>query len=137
MNDVIINKIAIIERCLVRVQEVYQEAGSNFDTDYTRQDSVVLNLQRACEACIDLANVINKQRKTGIPQSSRDSFELLSKAALIPADLSQSLQKMVGLRNVAVHDYQTLNLAIVKHVVENRLNDFEEFCQAVKSIDLI
>lgn len=135
MNDVIINKIAIIERSLNRITEVYQEAGSEFDTDYTRQDSVVLNIQRACEACIDLANIINKQRKTGIPQSSRDSFDLLSKANLLPNNLSQNLQKMVGLRNVAVHDYQTLNLSIVKHVVENRLCDFEEFCQAVKSID--
>ncbi len=134
MNDVIINKIAIIERCLKRVTDVYQEAGSSFDSDYTRQDSVVLNLQRACEASIDLANIINKQRKTGIPQSSRDSFELLSKADLLPAELSQNLQKMVGLRNVAVHDYQTLNLAIVKHVVENRLGDFDTFCQCVKSI---
>lgn len=134
MNDVIINKIAIIERCLKRVTEVYQEAGSNFDTDYTRQDSVVLNLQRACEAAIDLANIINKLRKTGIPQSSRDSFELLSKANLLPAELSQNLQKMVGLRNVAVHDYQTLNIAIVKHVVEHRLSDFDAFCQNVKSI---
>ncbi|WP_349665588.1 type VII toxin-antitoxin system HepT family RNase toxin [Echinimonas agarilytica] len=82
----------------------------------------------------DLANIINKQRKTGIPQSSRDSFELLSKANLLPVELSQNLQKMVGLRNVAVHDYQTLNLAIVKHVVENRLNDFEDFCNVMKSI---
>ena len=40
---------------------------------------------------------------------------------------------MLGLRNVAVLDYQTLNLAIVKHVVENRLNDFEDFCQFVTS----
>lgn len=115
--------------------EVYQEAGSEFETDYTRQDSVILNLQRACEACIDLANIINKQYKTGIPQSSRDSFELLSKAKLLPTGLSQSLQKMVGLRNIAVHDYQTLNLAIVKHVIENRLCGFEDFCQVVKLID--
>ena len=136
MNDVIINKIAIIERCINRITEVYQEAGVKFDTDYTRQDSVILNLQRACEACIDLANIINKQHNTGIPQSSRDSFELLNKASLLPSALSQNLQKMVGLRNIAVHDYQTLNLAIVKHVVENRLSDFENFCQAVKSLGL-
>lgn len=135
MNDVIINKIATIERCICRITEVYQEAGPAFEADYTRQDSVVLNLQRACEACIDLANIINKQRKTGIPQSSRDSFELLSKTGLLPAQLSQSLQKMVGLRNIAVHDYQTLNLTIVKHVVENRLDDFEDFCQVIKALN--
>jgi len=42
---------------------------------------------------------------------------------------------MVGLRNVAVHDYQALNLEIVKHVVEHRLAEFEEFVDSVKSMN--
>lgn len=134
MNDVIINKLATIERCVSRITEVYHAAGATFDTDYTRQDSVILNLQRACEACIDLANIINKQFQTGIPQSSRDSFDLLNRASLLDPTLAQNLQKMVGLRNIAVHDYQTLNLAIVKHVVENRLVDFADFGKAIKAI---
>lgn len=134
MNDSILNKLATIDRCLIRIRDVYTLAKENFDTDYTSQDSIVLNLQRACEASIDAANILNKQHQTGIPQSSRDSFELLKKAGLISAPLALNLQKMVGLRNVAVHDYQTLNLEIVKHVVENRLCDFEEFVGTVKSL---
>lgn len=134
MNDSILNKLATIDRCLKRIREVYALAKDHFDTDYTSQDSVILNLQRACEACIDAANIINKQQQTGIPQSSRDSFELLKKAGLLSAPLALSLQKMVGLRNVAVHDYQTLNLDIVKHVVEHRLSDFEAFAETVKRV---
>ncbi len=132
MNDSILNKLATIDRCLKRIRDVYALAKENFDTDYTSQDSIILNLQRACEASIDAANILNKQHQTGIPQSSRDSFELLKKAGLISAPLALNLQKMVGLRNVAVHDYQTLNLEIVKHVVEHRLGDFEEFVDTVK-----
>jgi hypothetical protein len=60
VNDVIINKTATIERCLQRFNVEYGEAGDNLSTDFTRQDSIVLNLQRACEASIDLANHINK-----------------------------------------------------------------------------
>ena len=82
-----------------------------------------------------VANILNKQHDTGIPQSSRDSFELLKKAGLISAPMALSLQKMVGLRNVAVHDYQALNLEIVKHVVEHRLAEFEEFVDSVKSMN--
>ena len=62
MNDVVINKIATIERCLQRINLVYAEVGVNLSTDFTRQDSIVLNLQRACEASIDLANYVNKQK---------------------------------------------------------------------------
>lgn len=136
MNDSILNKLATIDRCLKRIRDVYALAKEQFDTDYTSQDSIILNLQRACEASIDAANILNKQHQTGILQSSRDSFELLKKAGFISAPLALSLQKMIGLRNIDVHDYQTLNLEIVKHVVEHRLNDFEEFIVSVKESEV-
>jgi uncharacterized protein YutE (UPF0331/DUF86 family) len=134
MNDVVINKIATIERCLQRINVVYAEVADNLSTDFTRQDSIVLNLQRACEASIDLANYVNKQQKLGIPQSSRDAFELLFKALLLPEEVAVNLKKMVGLRNIAVHDYQELNIDIVRFIVENHLIDFQYFIKAIKLI---
>lgn len=134
MNDVVINKIASIERCLRRINDVYAEVGQNLSSDFTRQDSIVLNLQRACEASIDLANYVNKQRKLGVPQSSRDAFDLLYKGQFLSEDVAVNLKKMVGLRNIAVHDYQELNIDIVKFIVENHLVDFQYFIKAIKLI---
>lgn len=133
MDDVIINKIATIDRCLLRINEVYLEVGENLATDFTRQDSIILNIQRACEAAIGLANYISKVKKLGVPQSSRDSFVLLFKAGILSEELAFNLGKMVGLRNVAVHDYQTLNLDIVKYVIEHNLIDFNYFIDAIKA----
>lgn len=48
MDDVLINKLSTINHCITRINEEYNKAGINFITDYTRQDSVILNLQRAC-----------------------------------------------------------------------------------------
>jgi len=134
MNDVVINKIASIERCLQRINDVYAEVGQNLSSDFTRQDSIVLNLQRACEASIDLANYVNKQRRLGVPQSSRDAFDLLYKGQFLSEDVAVNLKKMVGLRNIAVHDYQELNIDIVKFIVENHLVDFQYFIKAIKLI---
>ena len=53
-NEVILNKISTIERCLKRIQDVYGNDPENLE-DYTKQDSIILNIQRACEASIDLA----------------------------------------------------------------------------------
>jgi len=78
----------------------------------------VLNLQRCCEASIDIANHIARIKKLGLPQSSRDSFNLLSKNNIIPVELAENLKRMVGLRNIAVHYYQELNLDIVVHVIK-------------------
>ena len=131
MNDIIINKIATIKRCIKRIQQVYGD-GSKFKQDFTLQDSVILNLQRCCEASIDIANHINRQQQLGIPQSSRDSFTLLAQNNVITQPLADNLKKMVGLRNIAVHDYQELNLDIVVHVVHHHLEDFEQFIEVIK-----
>ena len=132
MDDVLVNKLSTISRCLVRIRAVYNEAGINFTTDYTRQDSVILNLQRVCEASIDIANYLNKKNGLGIPQSSRDSFQLLFTAGLLSEGLASNMKKMIGLRNIAVHDYQQLNIAIVQSVVTKHLTDFEQFMEEIK-----
>jgi uncharacterized protein YutE (UPF0331/DUF86 family) len=131
MNDILINKLSTVQRCLMRITEVYAD-GSVFLNDFTQQDSVLLNLQRACEACIDIANFINRHQKLGIPQSSRDSFQLLAQNNIVPQPLADKLKSMVGLRNIAVHDYQELNLDIVIHVIKHNLVDFEDFISVIK-----
>ena len=137
MNDILINKIATITRCLKRIQDVYGD-GALFKQDYTQQDSVVLNLQRTCEACIDIANHINRRHQYGVPQSSRDSFTLLAQNNVLPTALAENLKKMVGLTNLftgsrAVDDYQELNLDIVIHVIKHHLSDFNDFVDVVKA----
>ena len=132
MNDILINKIATITRCLKRIHDVYGD-GTLFKQDYTQQDSVVLNLQRTCEACIDIANHINRRHQYGVPQSSRDSFTLLAQNNVLPTALAENLKKMVGLRNIAVHDYQELNLDIVIHVIKHHLSDFNDFVDVIKA----
>ncbi|UVO09713.1 DUF86 domain-containing protein [Pectobacterium polonicum] len=130
MTDILINKSSTIQRCLRRIREEF-DTEEGFRQNFTKQDSVILNIQRACEAAIDIANYLIRIKKLGIPQSSRDSFALLSANQIITIDLSDNLQKMVGLRNIAVHDYQALNLDIVIHVISHRLSDFEHFIKEI------
>lgn len=126
-DDVVLNKAAIIERCLARVREVHAGDDANLRDDPTRQDSILLNLQRACEASIDLAMHVVRKRRLGLPQESREAFEILERAELLSADLARSMRARVGFRNVAVHNYRELDLAIVSGVIRDRLSDFEAF----------
>ncbi|NOX92197.1 MAG: DUF86 domain-containing protein, partial [Gammaproteobacteria bacterium] len=124
VDDVLLNKAASIERCLGRVVDEYAGHEDELETDYARQDSIVFNLQRACEAAIDAAMHQVRIKGLGIPQESRDAFRMLEAAGLLSAELSSHMQAMVGFRNVAVHDYQKLNLAIVRAILGERLDDF-------------
>lgn len=133
VNDVIYNKIETIERCIYRIREVYDNKFDNLK-DYTKQDSIILNIQRACEACIDLSMHIVSLRKLGIPQNSRDAFEVLNKNSLLSNSLTKKLKAMVGFRNIAVHNYQAVNIEIIRDVIEKHLEDFSEFVYEINKI---
>ena len=47
-------------------------------------------------------------------------------------ELGQRLQAMAGFRNVLVHGYDAVNLAIVRDIVENRLEDLDAFVAAIR-----
>ncbi len=134
VDDVILNKVAIVERCLARIQEEYAGDERNLRANLTRQDSIILNLQRACEAAIDLAMALVNARRLGLPQESRHAFELLRDAGLLDGELAARMARMVGFRNVAVHDYQRLNLDVVKSIVTERLGDFQDFARRALEI---
>jgi uncharacterized protein YutE (UPF0331/DUF86 family) len=130
-DDVVLSKVAILERCVARIREEYGDNEQNLLANVTRQDSIVLNLQRACEAAIDLAMHLVRIHRLGVPEESREAFELLRDARLLPPDLAQRLTRMVGFRNIAIHDYRKLNLDIVKSIVTTRLDDFLELARTV------
>jgi uncharacterized protein YutE (UPF0331/DUF86 family) len=129
-NDVILNKISIIERCVHRIREEYDDTPANLN-NFTKQDSIILNLQRACEASIDLAMHIVAEKKLGLPQNSRDAFTFLENEEVISSLLGQKMKAMVGFRNIAVHDYQEVNLVILQKILEDHLIDFMKFTKTV------
>ena len=126
-DDVLLNKAAAIERAVRRVREEYAGDDRNLLANQTRQDAIILNLQRACESSIDAAMHLVRVHRLGIPQQTREAFDLLETAHLLEAGLANRLRKMVGFRNVAVHDYQKLNLDIVRGIVADHLDDFLAF----------
>jgi uncharacterized protein YutE (UPF0331/DUF86 family) len=129
-DDVILAKIATIERCLERIREEYGGRPDRLD-DYRTEEMIVLNLQRACEASIDIAMRIVARRRLGFPQESRQTFELLEPIGVLSASLTERMKHMVGFRNVAVHDYTKLNKQILLSILDKNLVDFDEFCRAV------
>ena len=129
-DDVLLNKVAAIERCLGRIREECSGGLERLENQ-TVEDAVVLNIQRACEAAIDLAMRVVSRRRLGVPQSSRAAFDLLESAGVLPSDLAESMKRMVGFRNVALQDYVKIDRAILESIIEQRLVDFEDLCRAV------
>lgn len=130
-DDVLINKAATIERCVARAREEYAADPSGFASNFTRQDAAILNIQRACEAALDMGQHLIRRERLGVPQSARDVFALLANGGWIDAALADALKRMVGFRNIAVHDYQSLQLPITVSIIEKHLDEFFHYSQSL------
>ena len=135
LDDVLVNKAATVERCVARAHEEFERDPATFATDFTRQDAATLNVQRACEAVLDMGQHLVRREKLGVPQSARDVFELLARGQFIDATLAESLKRMVAFRNIAVHDYQNLLIPILVSVITLHLGEFLAFTQVVLKRD--
>jgi uncharacterized protein YutE (UPF0331/DUF86 family) len=131
IDDVYLNKSAIIRRCLKRIQEEFRDDPARLE-NFTIQDAIVLNILRSCESAIDLAMHLVAERRLGVPQSSRDAFAMLETAGILSTRIlstscSRSMMRMCGFRNIAVHNYQEMEKPILLAILQSNLSDFEAF----------
>ena len=129
LDDILFNKAAIIERCIRRIHEERQASPDL--GNYTHVDAMTLNVERACQAAIDIAMHIVAKQHLGMPQSSAEAFDLLAKANIIDSALCRSMRNMTGFRNVAIHQYEELDLDVLKHIAETGYRDFITFCSSL------
>ena len=110
-HDVMLEKISQIQRCLKRIQNTTQGEINRLD-DINIQDIFVLNLQRAVQSAIDLAMHVVSNENLGMVHDISEGFLILEKEKIITSDLSLRLKKMVGFRNIAVHEYSEMDVDI-------------------------
>lgn len=130
MNDVVLAKLGSIDRCLRRIRDVTLGDPTRV-LEIDVQDIVVLNLQRAIQAAIDLAAHLISQQQWGLPDSLKAHFAILQREGVIDPVLSRRLEAMVGFRNIAVHDYEVIDVAVLERIVADRLPDLEAFAAVV------
>ena len=131
---VVLNKFETIEKCINRINEEYQNNPENLE-DYRKMDMIVLNLQRACEAVLDLAMYVVSNKKLGLPQNKREAFKLLEENDIIDSKMCNNMQGMIGFRNIAVHDYKEINEEILQSVIENNLSDLTDFARKILNLN--
>lgn len=134
MTEVVLHKIASLERCISQVKTYYAEKRDlQFEVDFLLQDAIAMNLQRACELVIDLANYTVKKEKIGLPKHSREGFEILAQQNIITLELAGKMNKMVGFRNTLVHQYQQVDLKLMVEIIEVHVEDLLRFSQQIKN----
>jgi len=130
LTDALAQKASRVERCIARAREEHALA-TDFPTDRSRQDAAILNLQRACELAIDMGNMVIAHEQWGLPQSAREVFSVLADQGMLSTDLASQLHRMVGFRNIAVHEYDNLDMGIVERVITHDIESIRRFASTV------
>lgn len=134
-KDVVLSKISIIKNCLDRIKKVTKFVPQSLD-EFDKQDIFVLNLQRTIQASIDIANLVISQNGYRLPNSYKMAFQILYENGWLESATCKLMQKMVGFRNIAIHDYQEIDIEILKSILTKNLSDFERFYkQILKKFD--
>jgi len=116
-----------LRRCIARIVETYEASPDALEQDLDQQDIIILNLQRACEQVIDIAQVALRVSGGRVADTSADALEALAQQDIISIDLATGLKGLVGFRNVVVHEYENIDFGIVRSVITTQLDQLMRF----------
>lgn len=88
-------------------------------------------LQLSIECLIDICKLLVSGLKLGIPSDENDLFQKLMNQNTLPPDIVSLLQGMRAFRNILVHEYATVDDALVFRKIKEGLGDFETIKRAL------
>jgi len=130
-REVVEQKLESLRRCLRRIEIKCPTDAATLAADIDLQDIVSLNLSRAVQISVDIGAHLIAGLEVPPPDTMGQTFDLLAKEGVLNHELANSLKKAVGFRNIAVHNYESINWDIVHSIVNYHLTDFLEFARIV------
>jgi uncharacterized protein YutE (UPF0331/DUF86 family) len=132
-REVVEEKLESLRRCIHRVSEKCPPDVETLKHDLDLQDILSLNLSRAVQVCVDIGAHLLAGLEVAPPDTMGQTFDVLTQAGVIPEELAKKLKKAVGFRNVAVHNYDEINWAIVHAIALHHISDFTQFANVIAS----
>lgn len=126
-------KIESLRRCVKRIEDKCPDSVQALAFDPDRQDIIALNLTRAIQLCVDMAAHLIAESDVRPPETMGAAFDLLAETGMLDKALAMRLKKSVGFRNIAVHNYQVIDWAIVHAICKNNIEDFKLFTRHMQT----
>ena len=130
-REVAEQKLESLRRCLIRIKTKCPADAMVLTADFDLQDIVSLNLSRAVQLSVDIGAHLIASMEVPPPGTMGQTFDLLAQQGVLGPELAKRLKKSVGFRNIAVHNYDSINWLIVHSIVKNHLVEFSEFAEAI------
>jgi uncharacterized protein YutE (UPF0331/DUF86 family) len=130
---IIEEKLESLRRCVRRIETKRPRRVEVLQDDWDLQDIIALNMTRAVQLCVDIAAHVVAVSDQAPPETMGEAFEHLHEMGVLDYDLSERLKGAVGFRNIAVHNYRTIDWQIVFSIIHDHLDDFRQYAKAIDS----
>lgn len=124
-------KIAHIKKNAEKLSRKTGISLKDFKSDTDAQDIVIHNLQLAIQGIIDISSHIISDQGWGIPNTLVGLFDVLREHGVIDEKLTDIMKRMVGFRNIIIHEYEEIDLDKVYEILTTRLGDFDSFLKHI------
>lgn len=102
-------------------------------TDEDIQDLLDRRMQKAIEACIDIAVHLASELRLPSQEKASDVFKILAQNKIIDKQSAQKLKGAVGFRNILVHEYTEVDYHLAYSDLDLKLKDLENFAYQIKN----
>lgn len=133
LNGVIQRKFALLDNYLLRLAEMLRDINfDKFKDDWGLQRTTERSLQVMIEVVIDVAERIIAVKNAGPAASSAEALEKLVQLGVLQS--AADYKKMIGFRNILVHQYCDVDPKILFDLAKNHLEDFRKFRNEIDKI---
>lgn len=113
-----------------------QRFRERYASDDVRQDAHLdwalrYGLFEAIQIVIDISCHVVNRHYLGAPASYAECVDLLRRAGYLDEDLAGAVSRMVGLRNILVHEYVRVDPERLYELL-SRLDDFQRFVERIR-----
>ena len=133
----------LVQRHLKQLREavyILKDLGKTkreeFTTDYRVYGLAERYLQIAIESCLQVCGIFVASLGLRRPEGYHELLSVVASQQIIPNSLGYRLEILTNLRDTLVHDSSTLNHDLLYDYIQQRVDDFEVFANAVEEKQL-
>jgi len=123
--------LAALREALVHLRRHSGASPEMLHADMDLRWTVEHGLQLCAQNAIDIATHLATAAGLDAPDYA-SAIDRLTGMNVLPAAFGARFRRIAGFRNVLVHDYVEVDLDVVARVLDENLDDFEEFARLVE-----
>ena len=127
MESLINEKLSRMREYLGYLEALRDAPLETFMTDFKARGAAERYLHLAIEAVIDIGNEIISALQLRRPERYGEIPHVLAEAGIIPRDFADDVAKMIGFRNLLVHDYASIDRVMEHGFLRTRIPDFKKY----------